>query len=148
MPARTDAELLAQLRGLLAEGRVTLVLDARRLDKPDSPVSVQAESTRWLYALVLAVGAALWGAGAVGGVAATAAAVALWYGVVRPDVGRRIRRRGETAALNDAGLWRQVWRHGGLALGEPGAAPCLAPQGNWMEFVRARCPPHRSGEER
>lgn len=146
MPKRTDAELLAQLRGLLAEGRVTLLLDARRLDKPDSPVSVQAESTRWLYALVLAIGAALWAAGAVGGVVATAVAVALWYGVVRPDIGRRIRRRVETVALNDAGLWRQVWRHGGLVLGEPGAASCQAPQDNWMEFVRARCPRRPDGE--
>jgi hypothetical protein len=148
MPTRTDTELLAQLRELLAGGHVRLDLDAVRLDKPDSPVSVQAESTRWLYALTLGAGAAAWWLGVAAGIAASAAAVGLWYGVARPDVARRIRRRVETVALHDAGLWRRVWRHGGLALGAAGAPPCRAPDGNWMEFVRVRCPPRRSEDGR
>lgn len=146
MPDRTDSELLDQLRGLVAARRASLVIDAGRLDKPDSPVSVQAESTRWLYAIVVAAGGAAWGFGAAGGVVACAAAVVLWYAWVRPDVARRIRGRIEGRALFEVDLWRRVWRHGGIALAEGGQTVCRSPDGNWMEFVRARCPRRPGGE--
>jgi hypothetical protein len=145
MSDRSDAELLTQLRALLDSGRVALDLDAPRLDKPDSPVSVQAESTRWLYALVAAIVAAAWLASWTGGVLAAAAAIAAWYGFARPDVARRIRARVETRALFDVVLWRRLWRHGGVAIAEDGRAVCRAPDGNWMAFVRARVP--RRGSE-
>jgi hypothetical protein len=148
MPDRSDAELLSQLRGLLDSGHAALDLDARRLDKPDSPVSVQAESTRWLYALIVAVAAASWLAAWPGGVLAAAAAIAAWYGFVRPDVARRIRARVETRAVYDVVLWRQLWRHGGVAIAEDGRTACRAPDGNWMAFVRARCPRRGSGDGR
>jgi hypothetical protein len=146
MPDRTDRELLEQLRLMLAARRVSLVLDARRLDLTDSPVSVQAESTRWLYAFVLGVAAAVWWSGAAGGAGAGTLAVALWYGWVRPDIARRIRGRVEGRALFEVELWRRAWRHGGIAIAERGQPICRAPDGNWMEFVRARCPRCRSGE--
>lgn len=146
MPDRTDRELLDQLRALVAMRRASLVLDAGRLDKPDSPVSVQAESTRWLYALLLAAGAAAWGFGVAGGALACALSVVLWYAWVRPDVARRIRDRIEGRALFDVELWRRAWRHGGIALAEGGRTVCSSPDGNWMEFVRARCPRRPDGE--
>ena len=137
MPARTDTELLAALRASLRAGRVELRLDARRLDMVDSPVSVQAESTRWLYGMVLATGAAWWWGGEAAGLATGAASVACWFLWVRRDVARRIRRRVETVALHDAATWRRLWRHGGLALGVAGGGgACAAPDGNWMQFVR------------
>jgi len=136
MPARTDAELLSALRASLRAGRVELRLDARRLDSQDSPVSVQAESTRWLYALVVASGAAWSWGGHAAGLAAGAASVACWYLWVRPDVARRISRRVEDVALDDAATWRRLWRHGGVALRIAGAVACVAPDGNWMQFVR------------
>lgn len=137
MPTRTDTELLAALRASLRAGTVELRLDARRLDLVDSPVSVQAESTRWLYGMVVATGAAWWWGGQVAGLAVAAASVGCWFLWVRRDVARRIRRRVETVALDDAATWRRLWRHGGLALGlAGGGAACAAPDGNWMQFVR------------
>jgi hypothetical protein len=56
---------------------------------------------------------------------------------VRQDVARRIRRRVETVALDDAATWRRLWRHGGVAIGiAGGGVACAAPDGNWMQFVR------------
>lgn len=148
MPARTDTELLRALRAALRAGRVELRLDPRRLDKEDSPVSVQAESTRWLYGLVVASGGAWWWGGHAAGLVAGAASVACWYMWVRPDVARRIRRRVEDAALDDATTWRRLWRHGGVALGVlGGGATCAAPEGNWMQFVRDLDAPAGEGRE-
>ncbi len=146
MPDRSDTELLALLRGLIGDGRATLTLDAVRLDKLDSPVSVQAESTRWLYGLILVVGAALWWQGIWVGLAASALAVGIWYVAVRPDIARRIRRRVEGPALHDVAMWRRLWRHGGVTIAGQDGAVCAAPGGNWMEFVRARCPRRAVGE--
>ena len=75
MTARTDTELLAALRASLRAGRVELRLDARRLDLVDSPVSVQAETTRWLYGMVVATGVGWWWGGQPAGLAVAAASV-------------------------------------------------------------------------
>jgi hypothetical protein len=140
MARRSEAELLGQLRTLLRSGSVTIAIDAIHLDKLDSPVAVQAESTRWLYALLGGVGAAAWWQGMAGLAGGTAIAVAIWIGWVRRDVGRRIRNRVETQALHDATLWRKLWRHGGVRLVPRDGGPCVAPRDNWMQFVRDRVP--------
>ncbi|MBL8567982.1 MAG: hypothetical protein JNK84_02750 [Phreatobacter sp.] len=141
MTRRTDSELLAGLRALIVAGAVELRLDPARLDKTDSPVSVQAESTRWLYALVaLALGAAWLGGAAAFGIAAALGA-GLWFGWVRRDVARRIRDRVETRALVDVTLWRRLWRFGGVRLvATADGAACSAPDDNWMQYVRDRSP--------
>lgn len=140
MPKRSDTELIAALRRLLRDGSIVLQLDTARLDKVDSPVSVQAESTRWLYVLVAVVAlAGLW-QGVAGIAVAAMVAVAVWYGWVRRDVARRIRARVETRALDDATLWRKLWRHGGVRLEPRDGPPCVAPRDNWMQFVRDRSP--------
>jgi O-antigen/teichoic acid export membrane protein len=101
---------------------------------------VQSESTRWLYALVALVAVSGWWQGVVALAIATAAALAIWFGWVRRDVGRRIRNRVETQALDDASLWRKLWRHGGVRLVPRDGDPCAAPRDNWMQFVRDRFP--------
>ncbi len=136
MPHRTDSDLLAALRGQLRAGVVILALDAARLDKSDSPISVQAESTRWLYGLIGLGAAATWWQGLPGATLAGIAGVGLWYGWVRPDIGRRVRARVERQALDDVGLWRRVWQFGGVQLRCRTGAVCIAPAGNWMQFVR------------
>jgi hypothetical protein len=140
MAKRSEEELLGQLRAQLRAGSVTLAIDAGHLDKLDSPVAVQAESTRWLYALVAGVGAAAWLHGPMGLALGLAAAAAVWVGWVRRHVGRRIRNRVETQALDDASLWRRLWRHGGVRLVPREGEPCVAPRDNWMQFVRDRFP--------
>lgn len=96
--------------------------------------------TRWADALVAVVALSGRRQGLVGALVATAVALALWFGWVRPDVGRRIRNRVETQALDDASLWRKLWRHGGIRLAPRDGAPCVAPRDNWMQFVRDRFP--------
>jgi len=136
MPKRSDSELLTDLRDQLRTGGVTLALDLARLDKTDSPVSVQAESTRWLYGLIGLGAAATGWQGLPGGLVACIVGVSVWYAWVRPDVGRRIRARVDTHALHDVGLWRRLWRFGGVQLRAGAGVECMAPAGNWMQFVR------------
>jgi hypothetical protein len=140
MAKRSEEELLGQLRALLRAGTVRIAIDAGHLDKLDSPVAVQAESTRWLYALVAGIGAAAWWQGVPGLVLGISVAAVVWFGWVRRHVGRRIRNRVETQALDDASLWRRLWRHGGVRLVPREGGACVAPRDNWMQFVRDRFP--------
>src|SRR5262245_11167895 len=114
MDQRTDTELLAALRAMIERGEVRLELDAAKLDHMDSPVSVQADSTRWFAALCVACGAAFWFGGWIVGVAALAASIALWFAWVRPGTHRRIRVRVRTVAMDDTQVWRKLWRFGGV----------------------------------
>jgi hypothetical protein len=138
MPERTDKELLASLREILAAGEAKLALDVRRLEHPDSPVVVPAEATRWFVLLAAAIGAAWWFGGWFGAGVAAAASVAIWYGWVRRHLARRIRGRVDRLALEDVVAWRKLWRIGGVTLVPRLGSPCAAPDGNWMQFVRDR----------
>jgi hypothetical protein len=133
----TDLQLLAELRSLIEAGAARLEIDAGKLDHIDSPVGVSAESTRWFALLAAAIGAAAWFGGWIAAGLALAASVASWFGLVRPDVRRRIEARVRTVALFDVQMWRQLWRFGGVRLVAAGAT-CVAPDGNWMQFVRDR----------
>jgi len=137
---RTDKELLAALRALIAAGEVRLELDVRRLEHPDSPVVIPAEATRWFALVVAAIIAAWWFGGWIGAAIAAAVAVAFWYGWVRRDLARRLRRRVDTQALEDVVVWRKLWRIGGVTLVPRAGEPCASPAANWMQFVRDRSP--------
>ena len=67
-------------------------------------------------------------------------AQAIGFGRNPRDVTWRLRNRLETQALGDATLWRKLRRHGGVRLVPRDGAPCVAPQDNWMQFVRNRAP--------
>lgn len=141
MPSRSDAELLAIIQGLVVSGVIEFELDFAHLDKTDSPVSVQAESTRWLYTLVALCLAAAWLGGVAGFATASIVGVVVWFAWVRRDVARRIRARVETRALVDVALWRRLWRFGGVRLSvRGGGAVCAAPNDNWMQYARDRQP--------
>src|SRR5437660_9766187 len=129
---RTDDELLSELRRLRREGRLSLVLDHRRLGHIDSPVVVEAESTRLVYFGVVAVAAVWWFFGAEPGLAAAAAWLALYLTLGRADLRRRVARRVEERTLGDVVLWRRLWRFGGVSLAADGRR-CAAPEGNWMQ---------------
>ena len=68
-----DTDLLEMLRSAEADGRVTIGLDPRKLDDVDSPISIQAESTRWIYGLMAAALFVWWLGGASAGIGAIAA---------------------------------------------------------------------------
>jgi hypothetical protein len=139
MPDPTDAELLADLRALLADGAVVLDIDSGKLNHMDSPVGVEAEANRWLLALIAVCGAAAWFGGWLAGLAALVASIALWLGYVRKALHRRVERRVQAKALADVQTWRRLWRFGGVRL-VAGDAVCAAPADNWMGFVRERRP--------
>jgi hypothetical protein len=132
--AETDEQLLAELRRLRQAGTVALELDHRRLAHIDSPVAVEAEGTRWVYLGIVAAGAGWWFLGIWAGLGVAAAALAL-YLTLKADLRRRAARRIDERALADAGLWRRLWRFGGVTL-EARDRRCAAPAGNWMQFVR------------
>jgi hypothetical protein len=140
MSNRTDEELLAGLRALLAESAVMLELDARRLGGTDSPVALQAESNRWLLAMMAIIGTAGWFRGWMGALLAISACIVVWIFVARRDLARRLRQRVEMLALRDVLVFRKLWRHGGIVLRATDGARCAAPDGNWMQFVRDRHP--------
>jgi hypothetical protein len=131
----TDRELLDRLRRLRAAGRLALELDHRRLSHIDSPVAVEAESTRWIYGGLALVAATWWFLGGAAGAAAAILGLAAYLTLGKADVRRRTARRVEERALGDVALWRRLWRFGGVALTAEGRR-CAAPEGNWMQFVR------------
>ncbi len=144
LPSETAPEsaeaLLAALRRLDAEGRLVLRIEPRRLTHIDSPVASEADGNIWVYGF-LALAAALWlWRGAVPGLAALGAGLAVYATLGRAYMHRRIERRVRGTALGSLETWRKLWRFRGLTLSasdRPGLADCASPEGNWMAFVRA-----------
>jgi hypothetical protein len=136
-----DTDLLEMLRAAAADGRVTIGLDLRKLDDVDSPISVQAESTRWIYGLMAVAILAWWLGGAYAGIGAIAAGALIYATIARRQVERNIRRRFYSLAITDIGVWRKLWRLEGIALSfdsgsfDSGGEACASPDGNWQRFV-------------
>jgi hypothetical protein len=129
-------ELFRRLRRLLAEGRIALNYDFRRLQHMDCPVGSEADGNLWAYAIFGATALALWRGGWWAALVAGAAGIALYGSAGRAYVRRRIRRRIDERALGSLEMWQKLWRFGGIGLVAGGEA-CAAPQGNWMELVRS-----------
>jgi hypothetical protein len=139
-PAASASELLAALRRLAAEGKVTMTIAPERLNHIDSPVAVEADGNIWAYAFLLAAALVGWRWGVIAGLMALALGVALYFTLGRAYVHRRIERRVRRDALQDLEKWRKLWRFSGLtlvAVDRPGLAPCASPDGNWMAFIRS-----------
>jgi fatty acid desaturase len=140
-PAPETAEvLLAALRRLEGEGRLSLRIEPALLTHIDSPVASEADGNIWVYGF-LALAAALWlWRGAVPGLLVLAAGILVYFTLGRAYMHRRIERRVRQNALGNLETWRRLWRFRGLTLsasGRPGPADCASPDGNWMAFVRA-----------
>ncbi len=138
-----DVENLKMLRQMIESGAITASLDLRKLEHIDSPISVQADSNRWIYALIVIVGLAAWLVGwwAAGG-AAAAGAVA-WFTVGKPWHRRRMVRRFYQEILRDTESFKKLWRMTGVVLtAARSGATCVSPDGNWRSFVSvAKAPP-------
>ena len=133
----TAGELFGALRRLVAEGRIALRYDFKRLHHMDCPVALEADSNIWAYAVLAAGLVALWRGGWWAALAVAAAGVALYFSIGQTYVRRRIRRRVEERALAGLDDWQRLWRFGGIGLvPRDGAAACDAPAGNWMALVR------------
>lgn len=136
-----DTDLLEMLRSAEADGRVIVGLDPRKLDDVDSPISVQAESTRWIYGLMAGAILVWWLGGAYAGIGAIAAGALIYATIGRWQVERNVRRRFYNGGIRDIGTWRKLWRFEGITLacnpsaGTEGGPVCRSPDGNWQRFV-------------
>ena len=140
-PKRVDeaTEQLNLLKQLVAEGKISLKIDQKRLTHMDSPVVCDPDSTRWLYALAIVAALVWWRFGTTYGLVAVAVAGITYATLARTYVKRRLERRVQEKALADPTIWRKLWRFGGVALvAKDGGttAHCTAPKDNWVTFMQ------------
>jgi hypothetical protein len=136
----TAEGLFNGLRRLCAEGRIAIDLDNKRLMHIDSPVSFEAWGNQWVYSLLALTCVLWWWFGWKIGATAAVASVLLYLTLGKAFLHRRIERRVREQVLEDVVRWRKLWAFGGVALRDTidvsGAARCVSPNDNWMEFVR------------
>jgi hypothetical protein len=133
-------ELLAALRRGVAEGRVELRVEPKRLNHIDSPVAFEADGNIWAYAALFIAALLWWRWGMMPGLGALGLGVVVYLTLGRAYMYRRIERRVRGVALDDLDKWRKLWRFSGLTLTAKerrDLAPCASPDGNWMAFTRA-----------
>ncbi|MDH3241869.1 MAG: hypothetical protein OEO83_14525 [Alphaproteobacteria bacterium] len=131
-----ENDLFAALKLAIAAGRVSVRFDYKRLNHQDSPLCVEADSNRWIYGIMAATLAAgflvVWWAG----VAALIIGVALYWGIGRNWVRRRMEGRFHNRILEDIGLFKKLWRIHGVTLALTSRPVlCHSPGGNWRRFV-------------
>jgi hypothetical protein len=142
--SESAAHLLAALRRGVADGKVELGVEPKRLNHIDSPVAFEADGNIWAYAALFIAAVLGWRWGMVPGLAALAVGVVVYLTLGRAYMYRRIERRVRGAALDDLEKWRKLWRFRGLTLtatDRQDLAPCMSPDGNWMAFTRALLAP-------
>lgn len=131
-----DTDLLHMLDAAHRAERITIVIEAERLDHMDSPIAVDADSTRWLYGLAVVVGAIWWFGGTDYGVRALIAAAVIYGTIGRHMVEKNLRRRFFDTGIKDIITWRKLWRLKGITMEHPASgAVCASPEGNWQRFV-------------
>ncbi|MBY0432066.1 MAG: hypothetical protein K2Q10_12765 [Rhodospirillales bacterium] len=132
-----DEMLHSRLCRAIDADRVTVFLDAHRLNRPGSPVFNPWDSLGPLIAVLclcmvlLLFGGLEWGLfGMVGVVAAQLWGIKHW-------IGWQLRRRALKALQKNVHVWNLIWRFGGVAvaLTESPQINCIAPNGNWRNFV-------------
>lgn len=135
-PPESAVDLFRALKRLIAERRLMLRPDYKRLQHIDCPVGSEADGNVWAYAILAAALLAFWFGGWRWAAGIGVAGIMIYMTAGQAYVRRRIRRRIEQRALESLDLWQRLWRFGGIALVPPGQAPCKAPKGNWMALVR------------
>ena len=128
--------LFVLLHDAIAAGRVSVVLDYKRLAHVDSPICVEADSNRWIYGIMAAGGGAGFGLGWSAGVAAVALGLGLYFALGRGWIRRRMAVRFYGSALEDIAAFKRLWRLHGVTLGLVSRAHlCRSPGGDWRRFV-------------
>lgn len=138
----TDKQYLPELRRLIVEGQVRLDFDVKHLRGLDSPVAVEAEVGRWAYVMIIVPGVVFWWLGWEAAAAALGAVILGYLTLGRRRIAANLRRRIMDQALKDIGLWRKLWRHGGVGLRSQAteassALICQAPGDSWVRFAEA-----------
>jgi hypothetical protein len=135
-PPDSAGDLLAALRRLIADGKVELAVEPKRLNHIGSPVAVEADGNIWAYGFLALATLAYFLSGVVAAGVCLVLGVAAYLTLGRAYVHRRIERRVRGAALGDLETWRKAWRFAGLTLRRADGTLCASPDGNWMAFVR------------
>ncbi|MDX1484739.1 MAG: hypothetical protein R3229_09675 [Alphaproteobacteria bacterium] len=131
-----ERDLLRLLAAALADGRVSVRLDVKRLRNIDSPIFVEADSNRWLYGIMAATLGLGLGLSWLAGIGALALGVGSYFAVGRPWIRGRMVARFHEQALTDIAAFKKLWRLHGVTLALA-ARPvlCRSPAGDWRRFV-------------
>jgi hypothetical protein len=133
-----DVEYLKVLREMIESGAITVSLDLRQLEHIDSPISVQADSNRWIYPLLIAVGLAAWLGGLWWAIGVAAAGAVAWFTIGKPWHRRRMEQRFHQQTLRDTESFKKLWRMTGVILTDArNGTSCASPSGNWRSFLAA-----------
>ena len=131
-----EKDLFALLRDGVTQGRVSVVLDYKRLAHMDSPISVEADTNRWIYGIMAMGGGAGFVVDWSAGVAAVALGVGLYFVLGRGWIRRRMEARFHGLALEEIAAFKRLWRLHGVTLGLVSRAVlCRSPNGDWRRFV-------------
>lgn len=137
-----DTDYLRQLRETIAAGGIKPALSFSKLEHIDSPISVQADSGRWVYSLIVFGGAAAWFGGMWWGLGAAAAGAAAWFSIGKRWHRQRMEQRFYNRSLQQTEEWKKLWRMPGVTLIDTrSGAECASPSGNWRVFVGAAVNP-------
>jgi|GEM_PF-4863079 len=140
--ADDDRALLGVLAASLQAGQIRLVLDVKKLDHPDSPVSRQTDSNQVLAVAVAFVLALLFLAPLPVAGAATLVVVLAYMRLMPKYLETKLRNRIASDALASPDAWEKLWRYGGLGLeASDGSAKALSPAENWRSLVAKQDPP-------
>jgi hypothetical protein len=136
--AMEDVDYLRLLRDALQSGAVTVSLDFGKLEHIDSPISVQADSNRWIYSLIVIVSAAAWLGGVWWAVGAASAGATAWFAVGKRWHRRRMEQRFHQVTVHNLEDWKKLWRMPGIVLTEAKTGnQSQSPSGNWRALVAA-----------
>lgn len=141
-----DTDYLRLMREAVSAGHIRATLDYAKLEHVDSPISVQADSNRWIYGLIVVVSAAAWFGGMWWGIGAATLGAAGWFGIGKRWHRQRMERRFYDLSLQHSEEWKKLWRMPGVTLIDTRTgAECVSPAGNWRGFVgtasQAAAPP-------
>jgi hypothetical protein len=133
-----DTDYLRRLREAIAAGTIKPVLNLNKLEHVDSPISVQADSNRWIYSLIVIVSAAAWLGGLWWAIGAATAGGLAWFAIGKRWHRRRMERRFYDLSLQQTEQWKKLWRMPGVTLTDPATGTeCVSPDGNWRVFAKA-----------
>ena len=131
-----DTDYLRLIREAVSAGHIKPALDYGKLEHVDSPISVQADSNRWIYGLIVAVSAAAWFGGMWWGIGAATIGAAGWFSIGKRWHRQRMERRFYDLSLQHTEEWKKLWRMPGVALIDTRTgAECVSPAGNWRGFA-------------